>query len=152
MNCVKAKDIILTDYLDGSLDQAKLAELEQHIRICAACQELQKQANALRSSVKNMGLVTPPESVWWGIRARLDETRTPWWQRVFKKVSLSQPVWAFSYAAATAAIIIAIFLSTKFVVSVPPALSDEAKLFNGITEANAESVDNFGTALEEYFL
>jgi len=151
MKCAQVKDILLTDYLDGSLDQIKLAELEQHIRGCDACQKMQKQVVAMRSSVKGMGLISPPESVWENIRQRLPDARLPWWQRVFEKVSLPQPVWAFSYAA-TAAIIIAIVLSAKFVVRVPPALSDEAKLFNGITEASEGSVDNFGTALEEYFL
>jgi len=65
MNCKKAREAILTDYIDGELDARAKTRIEAHIHACAACRELSQRAkNASDGIFRGVGRVSPPEHLW----------------------------------------------------------------------------------------
>ncbi len=59
MNCADV-DILLCDYLDGTLSASEKAELESHLAACAGCAELARDASAAVSFMERAADVEPP--------------------------------------------------------------------------------------------
>lgn len=59
MNCAEF-EIVLADYLDGTLPSDATAALEQHVSTCAGCRELLNDVSGAVSFLKRAEPVTPP--------------------------------------------------------------------------------------------
>ena len=59
MNCTDF-EILLCDYMDGTLDEARRSELEAHQRECASCAELAKDVAGAVAFVARVPHVEPP--------------------------------------------------------------------------------------------
>ncbi|HTP86926.1 MAG TPA: zf-HC2 domain-containing protein [Bryobacteraceae bacterium] len=59
MNCADF-EILLCDYLDGTLDQARRSEIEQHMQTCASCAELAADVRSAMGLVERAAAVEPP--------------------------------------------------------------------------------------------
>src|SRR5438132_13514141 len=87
MTCAEAKDR-LDDYVDGTLGEAELYEVELHLASCAACAEEQRRLRAFLVRVAALPAeVRPERDLWPGIADRIAarpraEPRTfprAWW-------------------------------------------------------------------------
>jgi hypothetical protein len=69
MNCEKIQDLILTDYLDGEMDEKQKKVILQHLANCVDCQDfaltVQKTVIELFNNVEK---VNPSESLWYKIK------------------------------------------------------------------------------------
>lgn len=59
MICADA-EILICDYVDGTLEAARRGELEQHLRTCPACGELARDAQAAAEFLERVPEVEPP--------------------------------------------------------------------------------------------
>lgn len=59
MTCAEL-DILICDYMDGTLDAAHKAELEQHLSECQICAELARDARAALGFIARASEVEPP--------------------------------------------------------------------------------------------
>jgi len=59
MNCADA-EILICDWLDGTLDAARKAELERHLALCPACTELAADARAAMAFMERAAEIEPP--------------------------------------------------------------------------------------------
>lgn len=59
MNCADF-EILLCDYTDGTLDQARRSELEAHQRECASCADLAKDVAGVVAFIARVPEVEPP--------------------------------------------------------------------------------------------
>lgn len=59
MNCAEL-EILICDYLDGTLDAAQKAELERHLSECQICAELARDARAAVGFIARASDVEPP--------------------------------------------------------------------------------------------
>jgi hypothetical protein len=59
MTCIDL-DILLCDYVDGTLDSVRRMEVEEHLSGCASCAELARDAAAAVSFMERAALVEPP--------------------------------------------------------------------------------------------
>ena len=59
MSCAEL-EILICDYLDGTLDAARKAELERHLSECPACAELARDASAALGFIARAADVEPP--------------------------------------------------------------------------------------------
>jgi hypothetical protein len=59
MTCIDL-EILLCDYVDGTLDNSRKSEVEEHLGGCAACAELAKDAAAAVSFMERAASVEPP--------------------------------------------------------------------------------------------
>ncbi len=169
MNCKDMQNMILTDYLDGEMDDKCHKQVEDHLLRCAHCREFEKTArqdvfNPLVQSEK----IRPPEYMWTRIKESIEEKENksgiPSFLEGFKENVRSlfpklTPAYAFP------AFMIAIFIMVVgniFFMNQPlsknPSLVDYAS--NGQVEYwidfnNDEVMEysaDFGTKIEQYFL
>ncbi len=59
MNCADI-EILICDYVDGTLDPAQKAELERHLSQCPACAELAQDSAAAVGFIERAADVEPP--------------------------------------------------------------------------------------------
>jgi anti-sigma factor RsiW len=83
MNCGEV-DILLCDYVDGTLHGAQKSALEAHLAECAACSELARDSAGVVSFIERTAEVEPPAELLTRILHQVPAVaRKPWWQRVF---------------------------------------------------------------------
>jgi hypothetical protein len=76
MKCVEI-DILLCDYVDGTLPAAQKAEVETHLRECAACAEAARDASAAVQFMARVAPVEPPPELVTHILFELRSGRHP---------------------------------------------------------------------------
>ncbi len=59
MNCADL-EILLCDYVDGTLDSARKEEFDQHVAACSACAELSRDVSAALGFMEHVPDVEPP--------------------------------------------------------------------------------------------
>lgn len=73
MNCKNIKNLIITELIDGELNQKHEAAIKQHLKICAACRQY---LNLINKSVVEPFQNTPtqevPESLWLNIKTAIE--------------------------------------------------------------------------------
>lgn len=75
MNCAEF-EIWLADYLDGTLEDAERAAVEQHAASCAGCRELLSDASSAVSFLRRAEDVTPPPELITRIAFQVPKGRT----------------------------------------------------------------------------
>lgn len=72
MNCERARQLLMTDYLDGEATEALAKEVFMHLESCAQCRKLEE---ALRRQVseplRKAQKAGPPDFIWQNIREEL---------------------------------------------------------------------------------
>lgn len=104
MNCADL-DILLCDYVDGTLDAAGVARVEAHLAACSDCAELARDARAGAGFVALADAVEPPPALITkilyntphaGAAPERPSRSRSWWQRLFEPVL--QPRFAMGMA------------------------------------------------------
>lgn len=69
MNCRKIQDIIITDYVDGQLEEKRKYCIEEHLAHCQHCKEFSiKAREAVVNPFINIGKQETPEIIWDNLR------------------------------------------------------------------------------------
>lgn len=76
MNCERYSEW-LGESVDGMLTPANQADLDAHVRTCAACRELLSDLNAIRAAAAALDRPTPSPAVWAAIAAKIETPRSP---------------------------------------------------------------------------
>lgn len=101
MNCADF-EILLCDYLDGTLDPARRSELEAHQRECASCAELAKDAAGAVAFIERVPEVEPPSELLAKIAFQIPQESSPergfraWFSGWFRPIA--QPRFAMGMA------------------------------------------------------
>ena len=166
MRCSQAKKLV-SEYVDGTLDERRAAELERHLDSCEECSELLRDFQGIVREAQNMKTVTPPDTAWERISGALAGPRLED-PAVLREVRRERPARAFLlsrhplWSAAAAALVLVIgglALVQPWRSSVPPgpasadkytlAKLDEAKgYYRQAIKALAEAVAAQKGALE----
>jgi hypothetical protein len=70
MRCAKAKKYI-SEYVDGTLDVRKAAEVERHVGECRVCREVLEDFRKMKSAASDLETPEPNEAVWLRIKERV---------------------------------------------------------------------------------
>jgi anti-sigma factor RsiW len=111
MKCLTAKKWI-SEYIDGELDVAKKAQLDEHCAKCADCQKLMEDFQTISSSTKELDTFSPPESTW----GKIQEKMTAEEQEVLTLAPQKQSWFSLprlSYVLS--AVLLVVFLSLVFI-------------------------------------
>jgi tetratricopeptide (TPR) repeat protein len=135
MRCHKARKLI-SEYLDGTLEARRAAELERHVETCAACREILEDFRAVAEAASRLESPKPGDAVWLKIKARLrarerefgvaGETGAP---PVRARGGMA-PAWKFAAAAALALVLVGtgVFFGLRLGrQTVPAAFGDSEK-------------------------
>ena len=72
MNCKIVQELIITEYFDGQMFEARKIELEKHLGCCLKCKEfLAAVEDSSMEMFKNSGKVEPPYSLWLNIKDKI---------------------------------------------------------------------------------
>lgn len=159
MNCKKAEDIILTDYVDGKLAGEDLRKLEEHLALCEKCRALAREAASAGKAFKAFQKESPPAGVWHKIKAEIGPGRS---HGAALGGILDSTRYFFTHlkpaiAITAAAALILLVLTTARLVPTRSAASNGAVQDDILTRASFdkgwdEPGYDFGTSAEEYFL
>ena len=93
--CKEFKDMILTDYIDGELNQNIKNQLEGHLQACAPCREFAQEAKAqLITPFKKIPRADVPADLWRSIEEKItqesEETQpvASWIDRLVQSLAL----------------------------------------------------------------
>jgi anti-sigma factor RsiW len=81
-------DLLLGDYVDGTLAGEDLARVTAHVPGCARCRAVVADFNVIRSRARTLDVHIPPPAVWAAVSAVVGDGR-PWWRRL----PLGGPAW-----------------------------------------------------------
>ena len=70
MKCAKAQRAI-SEYVDGTLDARRAAELERHVAECPACREVLADFRGMKDAAADLEAPEPDPAVWRKIEARM---------------------------------------------------------------------------------
>lgn len=74
MRCDRARELILTDFLDGELKPDTKRELAEHLDLCSECRSFEKSARERAvSPFRRSGMKAPPGSTWEYIKESIAE-------------------------------------------------------------------------------
>lgn len=164
MNCKNVEDLILTDYLDGQMDDEKKKQLEKHLADCASCREYELIARkTVIGPFNDSERVNPPAVIWHKIKEQIEEEEeltSPFADLIRRiKSLLYVPKPAFAVAA-----IVIILLITVSVIKLPSKNQEIVKvapenqvecityLISVFDEGPLNEDNDFETSIEEYFL
>lgn len=123
MRCERARELILTDHMDGELGAEERQKMEEHLRTCAGCNKLEKLVR--EKSIRPFAAAVkeePPAYLWESIREKIAlseaDVRTGIFsnaadgiRRIFSYIlRIPKPVMAF---AAAVTVIVAILTVTS---------------------------------------
>jgi len=70
MSCRQTQKLI-SEYIDGTLDEKKACKLESHLEECPACREVLEDLRKIAGEAKGLETPSPSPQVWAGIQRRL---------------------------------------------------------------------------------
>ncbi len=166
MNCYKVKEQILTDYVDGQMDEEGKTQIEKHLAGCEQCREYELEVRKTVIEPFNFTeRINPPEAVWTEIKGQIESAQP---QKVTNPFAdLIRRIRSFIFypkPALAVAAIVAVLLIVVTVVNLPPENKDVEKVH---LENQIECVDylmsvfnqdsigengGFETSIEEFFL
>ncbi|HEY2016938.1 MAG TPA: zf-HC2 domain-containing protein [Bryobacteraceae bacterium] len=137
MNCADI-EILICDYVDGTLDPAARAEVERHLAECPECAELaQDSAAAVQFMERAADVEAPPELI---TRILFD---APWSKEKAKSkprawlTAILSPILQPKYAMGMAMTILSISMLAKFVAPVRPIRPEDlqpSKVWAGLED------------------
>lgn len=88
MNCEYVSGLI-SEYVDGNLDEATKAELDSHFDGCEACSAELDSTKRLIASLSGLGGLRSPVDCWAGVQTRIgviEAAKRAWWRWVLRPV------------------------------------------------------------------
>src|SRR4051812_23957848 len=75
-NCKKFQDLILTDYIDGEIDQKTREMIDSHVRACPQCQRLAEDVKQnLVAPFKSVERENVPDQVWISLKEKIENEK-----------------------------------------------------------------------------
>jgi anti-sigma factor RsiW len=156
MDCKKAEDIILTDYIDAKVTPQVLKEVEAHLASCSRCSALAARLKSVSAALRQAERIEPSAEVWEKIRSEIGE-KTP--QVVFSP-GFFEPIRIFFTRLKPAMVITAtaaVILVVLTVARIAPhkgikTIQDDMISLVTLYENGTSTGCDFGTSVENYFL
>jgi anti-sigma factor RsiW len=158
MNCEKIKELILTDFTDGSLNEKMQKQVSLHLSSCVNCQEFAKTVSKIAiEPFKNAQKINPPDYLWYRIKDRIASQKPrPAFSGLFKNLQvLFHPRPAFALVTIAVVVIIASVFFQPYIrgEEINLYLNDQMDFVSHLGHnGNAAQEINFGTAIEELLL
>jgi hypothetical protein len=136
MNCADF-EISICDYVDGTLDAARTAELERHLSQCPACASLARDSAAAVAFIERAADVEPPPQLMarilfdapWNVETAASGKRS--WL-----AAILGPIWDPRIVMGCAMTVLSVFMLARFVGPLKPLRADDLKpaaVWSGIT-------------------
>jgi anti-sigma factor RsiW len=164
MKCKDVRDGILSDYLDGEMQERQKKELEAHLSSCGRCREFERTVRrSVGEPLRGAERFMPREAVWQKIRERIaeEETISPadgFLRRMKALLAMPKPAMAAAGVLVTALFVALLFLKSPFhhpdraTATFDKEADYIVSLMEGSQPFSVDDEEGYGTAIEEYFL
>ncbi len=164
MDCTKIRDLIITDYIDNEGAEAVRDEVRQHLKACAGCRGFEQELRERVSEpLRNLEPETPPESIWQGVRERIEEEQAAASPSLLQRIvdflagafAVRKPAVAFSAAFAILFVSAAVLFPLYRQWTVKQYLLEQSDAMHSMTissNGETEKDTGFGTDIEQVFL
>lgn len=160
MNCKMARELIMTDHLDGRLEPKTAAALKSHLMECKDCESTRIKVSALNADLRGSKKYEAPEGLFNKIVREInDEERHSIPARMRGLIDRLKDIWlaprtVFAGAAAAVAVIVMVimFYNIQERITVNEAISDAAYSLSAVTENNNGGAYEFDTDIETFLL
>ena len=151
MNCRRIQKLLMTDYIDGELNEKMRISILNHLATCDKCKQFEKTLQKETvSPFKAAEKKTPPDFIWEKIRSRIiaDE------ESAFKVIRIFKP--AFAIPAIAVVILIAI-LVVRFPLigrtTLNTYITDQTEFIMDLGQNGIDVPDEgLGTSIEQFLL
>jgi len=166
VNCKNIQDLLLTDYLDGQLEEEKKKSFDNHLSSCFNCREFASVAqNNIMQPFINAENFIPSDHIWERIKKAIEEKPEPvrsgfltsFWNSIKESFLFPRP--AYALAGILVIFVVAMSVNRMSLERQQKTIHESEKEIEYITylaEATLDvSVDQnggYGTAIEYYFL
>ena len=116
MRCKKVQKLILSDYIDGELNERLKKKVDKHLSACTECRKLYETVRmTTTNTLKQAGNVQPPEEVWQNIKGKIEqpEKESPidiFIDRVHSLLIIRKPAFAVITAVMMIILVVGIFM------------------------------------------
>ncbi|MEE9605655.1 MAG: zf-HC2 domain-containing protein [Candidatus Scalindua sp.] len=165
MNCKKVKELILTDYLDGQVNEEQKRQIEKHLASCGPCKEYELLAKkTVIDPFNNAKRIRPSEVVWHKIKEQIEEEQQ---ELASPFADLIRRIKSFLYVPKPAFVVATIMVVLLIIVTIIKLPSEKQEIVKVSPEKQIECMtyllrvfnqdstnetNGFGTSIEEYFL
>ena len=164
MQCKDAQELILTDYLDGDMNEEQKKGLKVHMADCPKCCEFAVHAEStVIAPFEDAPVQQPSPQVWQNIKESIEEQQratnpvADFFEKLKGIVFAPRPAFAFATVLVIALLTVKLFLPTdqsNQIVQVDvngEEIEYVVYVMSDIDDSGDES-DGYGTDIEEYFL
>ncbi|MFH1655667.1 MAG: hypothetical protein ABH954_03550 [Candidatus Omnitrophota bacterium] len=160
MNCEKIKDLILTDFSDGRLNEKLQKHISEHLNSCKNCQEFAQAVQKMTiEPFKKAKRTLAPEYLWQRIKDKISaQEPKPAFTGLLDNLRVifhSKPALALATIAAVIIIAAILFRQPINGNEVNIYLNEQIDFVSYLGEngnGNGSSALNLGTAIEEFLL
>ena len=165
MKCKKIQEIILTDYLDGQLNEKQKSSLGLHLAECKGCKEFSTYAmKNIAGLFTNAERLIPSEIVWRRIKGNIEAERPNkpgfvigFFERLKGSLYIPKPVTIFVTALTfilVASLVLALYIGNqnKLNYNSQKTIQDKDYYEELLSDTYTTKDTGFGTAIEENFL
>ena len=158
MNCKKAQDLILTDYLDGEMRGKEKERIEEHLEGCRECREFSVAAGKVGNGLfLGAERAEVPEYLWRRVRETIfaeELKRRTFASVIFEKLKailyIPRPILAIATV-----VVLLLAIGTVTTIKINNQATRDAEYFEYLAGAVDNSINDngsFGTSIEKYFM
>ncbi len=160
MSCKKIQELLMTDYLDGELDQMLCNRIRQHIDSCTHCQQFEQEVQKIKAPFKKTRYIKPPVRLWQCIREKImSEQMLPQGSLFECLVERLREFLFIRRQPVFATIALTIIIFALIFIRMPAQKQIETDAWKVVAEDIGLRIDeengaicDFGTDIEKYFL
>lgn len=164
MDCKKTQELILTDYIDGQMEDKQKGLIDQHLAHCPACKGyLDSIKNEVVNPFVNAPKVVPDEFLWTQIKKTIEQEEDQqieksfipdFWERLSSAVHFPRPAFAL---ATVATLVFMVGITSQFVINnqmMKVNAQDQVMYLSSLIDepVGTNNESDLGTPIEKYFL
>ncbi len=160
MRCSKIRELVLTDYTDGELNERTRVEVEAHMRTCENCRRFEARLKSRVSDpLRKAQRLEPPEYLWSRIKGAIEERAkenplTALKERLESVLVVRRP--ALALASLAVILIAAVFFTGTFIERsrLNSYIEEQVDFLETLNNGNGNgyTYDDIGIPMEDLFL
>ena len=155
MDCNKARDLMLTDYLDDQMGEKEKARLEEHIARCPECRKVSLIAKKVEAELfLGAERANVPEYLWRRVRETIlaeENRKKTFADAIFERLKTLLYIPKPALAILTVVVLL-LAIGTVTKIKIDNQTSMNAEYFDYFTDNSINDNSAFGTSIEKYFM
>jgi predicted anti-sigma-YlaC factor YlaD len=161
MECRQIQELLKSDYLDGEVSERDGKYIKEHLDLCVACRELEKEVQAQRKFFQSTKQHPVPGHVWQNIQNSIimegvkqeEQLNRGVWFRLKTFLSFPRPGFVLASTLAVVTLVL-VLVGTNIERQQYSSKENSLEIVSGynLNGASDNVITDLGTSIEQYFL